>query len=479
VPGSVTGAFRDKAWRMFRELAAVHLKVKAEMDKGEERYRIGFDGDSPKERRETGKQIESLTAGLKDFLEKFRKESFTETERDAKTNELDALFQDCGQPELRRKVFWQKSSFNLKQAIRDITHLHHAVDAVTLGLVTHYLVPPQCGSLDGTLAKYIVKGSLNNTERDEFRRIYYSLQLARNIWFRRERRLRFVGKDYEEQQDNREQFIARCSDELRELIDKDAREPLTANERVHFEKLVDELDLPRLFYFDTKNRLHIRDLRGEIRQQLHAKLREAMNGRMVQHVPADMSLMSVKENVKGYKVLDGKWAEVYQQERDKDTGRPKKKKPQKVAKDKLVGWENQTGKLAAVKGVLEVTENMAVALVEQGNESKEPPPMLVIPLHNAWKRLGKFREGHPGKRVTLIRKGALIRFRAGLHSGSVWKVFGVDNDQNQGPLLKIAKADVVGLKTEPDLNYKVTSLRGRWQDIELFRPPLTGLPCVT
>jgi len=474
VPGSVTSAFRDKSWRIFRELAAVHPEVKNEMDKGDERFRVGFDGDSPKERKETGKQIESLSEGLKEFLKKFGKESFTEAEKDAKTAELDSLFQACGQSALRRKVFWLKSSFNLKQAIRDITHLHHAVDAATLGLVTHYLVPPQCGSLDGTLAKYIVKGSLNNTERDEFRRIYYSLQLARNFWFHRERRLRFVGNDYEEQQDNRENFIGRCGETLRGLIEKDAREALAHDERAQFEKLVDELGLPRLFYFDTKNRLHIRDLRDDIKRQLHCKLGEAIKGRMVQHVPADMSLMSVKENVKGYELLDGKWAKVHQQQRDPTSGKPIKKE-QKVARDKLIGIGTENGKLAAIKGVLEVTGNMGVAFVEQNGDEEKPPPMLVIPLHAARQRLEEFQQTHIGKRVILIRKGALIRFTNGLHSGTVWKVFEVNNHQKDGPLLKIGKPDAVGLRTEPDLNYKVPGLRTRWRDIELLELPFTGI----
>ena len=475
VPGSVTSTFRDKSWRMFRELAAVHPGVKAEMDKGDERFRIGFDGDSQKERKETGKQIQSLGAGLKKFLETFGKESFIEAEKDAKNKELDSLFQDCGHPELRRKVFWLKSSFNLKQAMREITHLHHAVDASTLGLVTHYLVPPQCGSLDGTLAKYIVKGSLNNTERKDFEQIYYSLQLSSFFEFEQERRLRFVGKDYEEQQGNRENFIASCGEELRELIDKDAREPISPDERARFEKLVSELGLPRLFYFDTKSRLHIRDLSNEMKQQLHTMLREAMNQRMAQHVPADMSVMSVKENIKGYEELDDKWVLVHQQERDAITGKPKKKKPQKVAKDKLVGLDGIQGKLAAVKGVLEVTENMAVAFVEQSKDQEEPPPMLVIPLHGAWKRLQKFRGDHPRQCVILIRKGALIRFTTGLHSGPIWKVFGVDNPQKEGPQLKIAAIDTVSLQDEPKLNYKRLTLRNRWQDIELIRPPFTGI----
>jgi hypothetical protein len=188
-----------------------------------------------------------------------------------------------------------------------------------------------------------------------------------------------------------------------------------------------------------------------------------------------MSVMSVKENIKGYEELDDKWVLVHQQERDAITGKPKKKKPQKVAKDKLVGLDGIQGKLAAVKGVLEVTENMAVAFVEQSKDQEEPPPMLVIPLHGAWKRLQKFRGDHPRQCVILIRKGALIRFTTGLHSGPIWKVFGVDNPQKEGPQLKIAAIDTVSLQDEPKLNYKRLTLRNRWQDIELIRPPFTGI----
>lgn len=474
IPGSVTSTFRDKTWKMFRQLSAVHPQVKAEIDKGEDRFTIGFDGEKRPDQTKTREEIETGIPAAKEFFKKFAKESFTELEKAAKHKELDGLFQNSSRPELRRKVYWRKSSFNLKKAMREITHLHHAVDAATLGLVAYYLVPPQNGSLDGTLAKYIVKGSLNETERKDFRRIYYSLQLARNFWFQPERRLRFKGEDYEEQQENRESFIGRCGDELRALIDKDARERLTPEERTRFESLVEELGLPDLFFFDTKNRLFIRDLRREVKTQLHLVFAEAMNQRIVQHVPADMSVMSVKENIKGYKPIDEKWVEVWQQERDSVTGKLKIKK-QKIARDKLVGLEKESIKLAALKGVLEITENMAVALVKPSMDQEDPPPMLVIPLHGAWKRLQKFRENNVGKHIILIRKGALIQFKAGLHSGKVWKVFGVDNPQKEGPQLKVAAADTVSLQDEPQLNYKRISLRTRWNDVQLLQLPLTGI----
>jgi hypothetical protein len=215
-----------------------------------------------------------------------------------------------------------------------------------------------------------------------------------------------------------------------------------------------------------------------MKNQIHSVLREAMSYRVVQHVPSDMSVMSVKENIKGYEVLDDKWVLVHQQVRDPLTGKLKTKE-QKVAKDKLVGLGRETGKLAAVKGVLEITENMAVALVVQASDREESPPMLVIPLHAASERLQKFRKAHPRKKVALVRKGSLLRFTSGLHSDRpVWKVFGVDNHQTDGPQLKIALPDTVSLHDEPKPNYKRLTLRNRWQDIDFIQPPFTGsAPC--
>lgn len=62
----------------------------------------------------------------------------------------------------------QGGDFNPKKAIRDITHLHHALDATALALLTAKLVGPGHRSLDGKLSRFIVKGKLTKDERDEF-----------------------------------------------------------------------------------------------------------------------------------------------------------------------------------------------------------------------------------------------------------------------------------------------------------------------
>src|ERR1017187_7037601 len=44
--------------------------------------------------------------------------------------------------------------------MRDGWGLHHALDAIALGLITNYLVPAKHQSLDGELSRLIVKGKL-------------------------------------------------------------------------------------------------------------------------------------------------------------------------------------------------------------------------------------------------------------------------------------------------------------------------------
>jgi hypothetical protein len=70
--------------------------------------------------------------------------------------------------------------FNLKAAIRHVTHLHHALDAVSVGLITNLLVPPgeaARAGLNGELARFIHKGKLTDEERREFEVLIRQLRL--------------------------------------------------------------------------------------------------------------------------------------------------------------------------------------------------------------------------------------------------------------------------------------------------------------
>jgi CRISPR-associated endonuclease Csn1 len=69
--------------------------------------------------------------------------------------------------------------FNFKKAVREITHLHHALDAITLGLIAQILVPAGHQSLNGDLARLIVKAKLNDEERREFETLRHQFGLPK------------------------------------------------------------------------------------------------------------------------------------------------------------------------------------------------------------------------------------------------------------------------------------------------------------
>ena len=52
---------------------------------------------------------------------------------------------------------FNRTSRNIKDKIRGITHMHHAVDAATLAFITHLVVPDDgvSNAINGALAKYL------------------------------------------------------------------------------------------------------------------------------------------------------------------------------------------------------------------------------------------------------------------------------------------------------------------------------------
>jgi len=196
-------------------------------------------------------------------------------------------------------------NFNPKKAIREITYLHHALDALTLGLITNLLVPTGYRSLDGELARVIVKGKLT--------------------------------------------------------VDKEK----DLDELAAFRSLCARMRLPRFGSIDNKNRLFIEGLSEPVKKQIRQCLAEK---RVVQHIPARMDGLPVDQNMwrlKGWK-SDGK-AILEKHSRDA-SGKRKLDTPKAGAdnKDRLFGWqpEDGQGKLKQLKAVLITNENFGVALTK-------------------------------------------------------------------------------------------------------------------
>ena len=94
--------------------------------------------------------------------------------------------------EEKQKANEEGRDFNLKKAIREVTHLHHALDAITLGLITAKLVPPGSASragLNGELARLIHKGRLTDQERTAFESLIKQLRLPKFYRWGAENRL--------------------------------------------------------------------------------------------------------------------------------------------------------------------------------------------------------------------------------------------------------------------------------------------------
>ena len=88
--------------------------------------------------------------------------------------------------------------FNLKEAVRNVTHLHHALDAVAIGLITALLVPAGDAGragLNGDLARLIHKGKLKDEERQQFEILVRQLRLPRFYQWAPNNRLELQGLD--------------------------------------------------------------------------------------------------------------------------------------------------------------------------------------------------------------------------------------------------------------------------------------------
>ena len=88
--------------------------------------------------------------------------------------------------------------FNFKKAVREVTHLHHALDAISLGFITSLLVPAGDAGragLNGELARLIHKGKLTDEERNVFESFVHKLRLPRFYRWGVENRLDLQGLD--------------------------------------------------------------------------------------------------------------------------------------------------------------------------------------------------------------------------------------------------------------------------------------------
>lgn len=540
IPGSVTHAFRDRGWKAINALAEVHPGVQEELRLGKDRVKLVW-AVKVKKGEKTPKQAfrdalpEDARADLDDFLKRLNK-AVDKTAQEEGEKELDALLAKVGEDQrgvIRAWLRWRKSSLNPKDTIRGITHAHHALDAAVLALISHWMVPPGSAQLEGKLAKWIVQGALTEAEREQFNRTYHSLGL-RDYGTRFEMKpgwaLSFNGKEQDERARARDQFFTECNEELRELLDREAIYPFTPEEKLRFEQLVTKLRLPRPFSFDSRSRLHIRELDKSVRDQLKVRLKEAIERRIIQHVPADRSGLGAAETV--YRAItdpaeldavlarfhrvrgDGKGKLPEHKEghavlivRKRRGGNPDEKKPKQRVVETKAHWftwvqkpvarlfglpgKNSEGsaKLRKQKAAKDLAQNFAIARLDHVTdpeniatleaEGAEGVPtdqgkksyVILIRRHRVQSRLKELRALNGGEKSVLFRSGMLIDVPRGSNAGR-WRITSVmDGESGIGVSFTIAKPD--GPERIDGNGRPVTKLITN--GLQLIRTPLSGI----
>lgn len=294
---------------------------------------------------------------------------------------LGALAKDC--PEILNK----DGSMKTKAEIRSITHLHHAVDAVVIGL-THFYLP---GNLPGKI--FNEKGAI------------WAALLERN----------------------------KSQDEIDLLMQ-------TGMFAMHYKNKAD--------ISDRTLDVHLLDIPEDVKDQLSECLTER---RVVQHIPADQSGSHLELNAWRVRHVEAGHAVITQanekaifsiekncrinkskpnSEKLKLIGRSVSKCPANVFDQnelnklkngilkidcerisKLVGLEE--GKLKANNSVLRIAGNYGLVIA---------PEIVLIRSHAVSKQLETLRKKYPEKKLIILRNGDLIKLNDWGNRSGVWRV---------------------------------------------------------
>lgn len=264
--------------------------------------------------------------------------------------------------------------FNLKKAVRDVTHLHHALDAISLGLITALLVPQGDAGragLNGELARLIHKGKLTAEERKRFEELRHQLGLPKFYRW----------------------ATGRCDDEHQRQLQR-----------------------------NQGGMLCIDDLPESVKQQIRSRLAEK---RVVQHIAADMSGLGrrLEENTRGIAV-DSSGVPIMSEGAVKLRQRSRETDGKLTPSDESYSYElpqrllglrpRGTGKLKAHRGVRVIRDNFGLAILDHAAEAT--PRFKVITWHKVWHQIHRGLDGQPslvemngGKMPRILRNNMRIR----------------------------------------------------------------------
>lgn len=211
--------------------------------------------------------------------------------------------------------------------------------------------------------------------------------------------------------------------------------------------------------FAQDGSLQLTDLPTELKDQIRTRLAER---RVVQHIPREMTGLSVEQNSwRVVSIKDGE-ALLRQRMRQPDGTRPVKETKEKIGK--LLGLfpDGGIGKLQQNKAALVIPDNYGLAL--------DPEPQI-IPFHKVPVRLRELREKNGGNWPRVLRNGMLIRVPAGRYAGT-WRVFST----KAALTLDLGATDKVALGSKGDGQKREVRVETLIRDgLEIVNFSLTGV----
>lgn len=393
INGAVTAAFRDKTWKLIRELAAVHPEVKKAADE----------------------------------------------ERQAKE---------------------QGRDYNLKKKIRQITNLHHAVDAVALGLVTNLLVPFGHGSLNTDLVRLIIKVKLTAEERRRFEEMCHQFGLPKFYQWAADR-----CDDSEQKVPAAGAGGILCLNELPKDLKKEIQERLQEFRIVtHIAADQGTLDSDETLYrvFDP-NDSH--PTAQKIRRWFEKLLADGKLKKLKKlpdpNDPAETLVLLVSRKRRG---TDGESSGKVLRE----VGKEWTWKYMLVAKNAIQGLSEKgdAGKLSVIKAAKPLGKNFGVAKISP--EDGKPIFNIIRPCR-AYAQLKKFKKEHPKAKIELIRRGTLIELTEEDQTITRLRIFGSGERPERGIYFDAAPPDSLERVREIQIS---AFKQGR---AKILNPLLTGI----
>lgn len=284
------------------------------------------------------------------------------------------------------RVLDETGKVKTKTEIRDLTHLHHALDACVLGLASHFL--PN----DGKVWELLVKRRLNESERRH---------LAALDLFRVTEQGNFDLKDLD---------ISLKTQIRQRLAEKRVVQHIPASmDGLRAEETVWRVVDP------TKDDYYARMIRGikakEIPDAIDKKKKQVWivhkirKGKAVPKPPSKL----LKDNPDFWIAYDV------------------------VPRSKLIGLnpdgKEGEGKLHHLQACKVIGDNFGIALVK--------PKPAIIPFHKVWPRLEKLKEANGNKVPQVLRNGQLIRVPRGSRAG-IWQVLSTKSTEAYGLALDLA-----------------------------------------